>query len=670
MVSIPHARRLSGFAAIRVLLCATAISLPAIAFAPGSTRANPPTDSNPSTSVSSQQAAGPGTQSQAGAPSSQAAPQSQTPAAPSQANAPPTASQTTAPATSTQTIPATQTAPGASAPTTPAQATNSPQQEISSRDEVTTFKVKVNLVLVRAVVRDASGKPVGNLHKEDFELLDNKKPQTITQFVMEQPGHKTAEAQQVAEERAKALENGSTLPPPIAPDHYFAYVFDDVHLEFGDLTRVRDAAERHMNTLGPTDRAAIFTTSGQGNLDFTDDKAQLHAALQQLKMRPITRTGMASCPDVTLYMADLIINRSDVTALGVATSDALHCAFNDDPRLQTAATQLAQSTASQELSAGEQETRVTLSVLRDTVRRMMAMPGVRTVLLLSPGFIAPLQDFDYTDIIDRALRGQVVISALDARGLYTVDPLGDISDPHPIPADAAGQKSHYLVDGATANDDILSDLSYGTGGAFMRNSNDLDGGLHRIAAEPEFWYVLGFSPQNLKLDGRFHNIKVVVKNPPKLQVQARRGYFAPKHEADPSQQAKQEIDDALFSQEEMHDLPIELHTQFFKPSEDAAKLAVLCHIDAKRLHYLRESGRNASNLTIVSGLFDRNGKFITGNQKTLEMHLKDDTLEHKLTTGITIKSSFDVKPGSYLVRLVVRDAEGQLSAANGAIEIP
>jgi hypothetical protein len=335
-----------------------------------------------------------------------------------------------------------------------------------------------------------------------------------------------------------------------------------------------------------------------------------------------------------------------------------------------AATALAQSTASTELSSGEQETRVTLSVLRDTVRRMSAMPGVRTVLLLSPGFIAPLQDFNYTDIIDRALREQVVISALDARGLYTVDPLGDISDPHPLPANAAGQKSIYQLDSATANDDILSDLSYGTGGSFVRNTNELDGGLHRIAAEPDFWYVLGFSPQNLKLDGRFHNIKVIVKNPPKLQVQARRGYFAPKHEADPNEQAKQEIDDALFSQEEMHDLPIELHTQFFKPSEDAAKLAVLCHIDAKRLHYLRESGRNASNLTIVSGLFDRNGKFITGNQKTLEMHLKDDTLEHRLTTGITIKSSFDVKPGSYLVRLVVRDAEGQLSAANGAIEIP
>jgi hypothetical protein len=51
------------------------------------------------------------------------------------------------------------------------------------------------------------------------------------------------------------------------------------------------------------------------------------------------------------------------------------------------------------------------------------------------------------------------------------------------------------------------------------------------------------------------------------------------------------------------------------------------------------------------------------------MRLRDETLEKKLESGLTLKSSFDVKPGSYLVRLVVRDAEGDISAENGAIEI-
>jgi hypothetical protein len=69
-------------------------------------------------------------------------------------------------------------------------------------------------------------------------------------------------------------------------------------------------------------------------------------------------------------------------------------------------------------------------------------------------------------------------------------------------------------------------------------------------------------------------------------------------------------------------------------------------------------------------LFDRNGHFVSAVAKILTMRLRDETLEHRLQSGLTMKSSFDVKPGSYLVRLVVRDAEGDISAENGAIEIP
>jgi len=76
-------------------------------------------------------------------------------------------------------------------------------------------------------------------------------------------------------------------------------------------------------------------------------------------------------------------------------------------------------------------------------------------------------------------------------------------------------------------------------------------------------------------------------------------------------------------------------------------------------------------LTIVWGVFDRNGNWITGIQKTLDMRLREETYAARLSAGITVKSSFDVTPGSYLVRVVVRDTEGQLMAArNGSIEIP
>ena len=173
------------------------------------------------------------------------------------------------------------------------------------------------------------------------------------------------------------------------------------------------------------------------------------------------------------------------------------------------------------------------------------------------------------------------------------------------------------------------------------------------------------------MDGSFHSLKVTLKNIKELNTSARTGYYAPKHSENALETAKREIEEALFSREEMNDIPVELHTQFFKASADAAKVSLVIKVDVKRLKFRKEADRNCDELTVVAGLFDRNGVYATGNQKKIEMRLKDETVEKRLDGGLTIRSSFDVKPGTYSVRLVVRDMEGQLmSAQNGAVEIP
>jgi VWFA-related protein len=558
--------------------------------------------------------------------------------------------------------------PQTSAPSpAPQPESNQNSAELASHDEPATFKVNVKLVVVRAVVRDSQGHAIGNLQKEDFTVFDKGKPQVITQFEIEQPGAMAAKARQEANENSGDMPSVETSPnvgtAPAVPERFVAYLFDDVHLEFGDLARVREAAERHFATLRPTDRAAIFTTSGLTSLDFTDDHAKLRATLLRLQPRPIARGFGNDCPDISHYQADLIVNKNDPVAAQVAVQEEIQC----NPSLPPgAAGAMVEGLSASVLSAGDHESRISLGLLDEVVRNASRKPGQRSVVLVSPGFITPQMEYEYNDIIDRAVRSQVVINTLDARGLYVPGSIADASRSTPPPPG----KTLIEIAAASANDDLLAVLADSTGGVFFHNNNDFDEGLRRVAEAPEYSYVLGFAPQNLKLDGSFHNLKVTLKNPQKLSLQARRGYYAPKNFANPDEQAKQEIEDAMYSQEELHNLPVRLQTQFFKASEENAKLIVLAHVDVQHLHFRKVEGRNNNVLTCVSALFNRNGNFIQGMQKIVTMNLKDETLEHKLGSGITLKTSFDVKPGSYLVRLVVRDAAGQLmSAENGTVEI-
>ena len=72
---------------------------------------------------------------------------------------------------------------------------------------------------------------------------------------------------------------------------------------------------------------------------------------------------------------------------------------------------------------------------------------------------------------------------------------------------------------------------------------------------------------------------------------------------------------------------------------------MLTHVDLKHLQLRKVEGRNHNELTIVSALFDRNGNYVTGNQKLVEMRLKDDTLERRADAGFTVQEQFRCEAG-------------------------
>ena len=322
----------------------------------------------------------------------------------------------------------------------------------------------------------------------------------------------------------------------------------------------------------------------------------------------------------------------------------------------------------------ETQSTAALRGIESVVRRLTSLPGQRSMVIVSGGFLTETLRFELSQITDRALRAGVIINAIDARGLYT-DPDArcqpEVPSPTPQTPRRSGQKHLMLLESARRQTDGMQALALDTGGIFFNNNNDLEAGFRKTAGLPEAYYLLAFSPQNLKLDGAFHPLQVKLVSLKGLSVQARRGYYAPRKPSDPTAQEKEEIQEAVFSQDETHELPIDVHTQFFMKTESDARITVLTHLDLRPLHFRKEEDRNLDNLTFVTVVFDRDGHEITGQQKSVELRMRDSSLERYLQTGITIRTLFDVKPGTYLVRAVVRDSEsGQISGLNRTVEIP
>lgn len=556
---------------------------------------------------------------------------------------------------------------------------------MTTQETAVPLRVLVNLVPIRVIVRDTKGHTIATLHKEDFQLFQDGKPQIISNFSVVTPAsaaHPVVAANAAPTEAAPPGEPAA--PAFLPPSRFVALLFDDEHLDLQNSMEARIAATRYIEaSIAPTDRAAVFTTSGQSQVDFTDDRAKLRDALKSIQPRRVgaaRENTITDCPPMDYYEAEAIQNRNDAQALNVATLDAVVCSNPPGTVAATGPTAaqrmqaqgLAFATAQRKSEEGEQETEVVFRRLREIMGRMSAVPGQRNIVLVSPGFIFPTRETEYSDLIDRAIRQNIFINTLDARGLYVADLGGDISqptnDPNPI-YDAI--RSSFRLEGESRQAEALRGFATDTGGWAFQGNNDLGQGLREVASAPDAYYFLAYVPTNLKFDGRFHSVKVTLATRDRYAIQARRGYFAPLHGETPEEVARRDIEDAVFSQEEQHGVPIGLQTQYYKTGATEAKLAVLAHVDLMRVRFAKTSGRNQDDLTVVAAIFDRNGNYVTGEEKIVQMKLRDETLQRMGHSGVTVKTSFDLKPGDYVVRLVVRDSNAAaLSAQNGVVEIP
>jgi VWFA-related protein len=407
------------------------------------------------------------------------------------------------------------------------------QQQAQSVQEAQSpiFRAERNEVEVVVMVRDAKRQPISGLTQSDFQIRDNGNIQTISNFGV-----------------LGSTRQAPTVQPPgdssiaIRRDtvqrRFIALFFDDIHTEPGDFARVQKAAEGFVqDSLQPEDRVAIFKTSDNAEVSFTNDRPKLLAAIDALRVHPAENSSkVTQCPRITDYEAYLIANRLDPEVLSTVAERLLDCMCPPprDPEVCPKVEDLKGMVEGDAKSAWQVQkdaTQHVLTALDLAVQALETMSGRRVLVLSSSGFVSGDLERDMDRVIDNALHGSVVINALSAKALYTDSPGGNLSEQRldgttSVSAARSRYETQEFSARMEAENEGMTDLANSTGGRLFKNDNDFLRGLTGLA-EPEVGYVLAFSPDPLKHDGKFHKLKVEIKAHGKVSVYARKGYFAP-----------------------------------------------------------------------------------------------------------------------------------------------
>lgn len=415
------------------------------------------------------------------------------------------------------------------APPDPASPGNATLQEESPGQRTFQLQVQSNLVLVRVAVRDKSGEPVHGLKRDDFRLFDQGKEQTISHFEEVSPSSPSPPS---------TAPTAAATPTAVAGSErrYIAFYFDEFNSSEANLVQARDASDHYLETgLRPNEFVAIFTAEKM-LCDFTSDPKKIHDALMQLHASARGPANEHLCPDLSDYQAYQILQTNDMEgdAWRVAIAEAKTCpvaAFSGPAnplKPSPAELQPIRMLAQRIVDQAQGLTSANLGQFEKVVRYIGQAPGQRSVVLVSPGFLSQSGQYTLDRIIDRALRDQVVINSLGPRGLALLMRESNASANTTILPDPRASLARYHLDASKefVGADVLAEVADGTGGEFFHSDNDLKAGFAALTEDAPH-YILAFSPQNVKWDGKFHRLKVTFNTTENGRtIEARRGYFA------------------------------------------------------------------------------------------------------------------------------------------------
>jgi VWFA-related protein len=573
------------------------------------------------------------------------------------------------------------------------------------------IRISTELVQLDVVVTDKNGHVVRGLKKEDFELYEEKKKQVISFFEFVDAG------------MGKGVGPG---PQPSAQGltvsdvrRIFAFVVDDLTIRHEDLVYVRQMLINFLDKqMQPTDLVAIVrTVGGKGLLQqFTTDKELLRRAVASLN--PSTHALAA-------------FNNPEQARIsgrpGPLSDGGGPTAGSDDTPTENVDIISPYEDANKTLRA-----LMSLGTASFVVDTMKQLPGRKSMILISGGLpIFGSQPGNTTlenisvflnNLSDRATRAGVAIHTFDIRGLQAQSAVASFSDTPGRSGLASSGAQLGTPRGRGSGGDIVSgggtttlggsdegfgrtvdqsqfgfnnpfdvasghlglrQLSYVTGGIPVLNRNEFNAGLQKIIDANEGYYLLAYTPSDNKFKGDFRRVEVKVKGDD-LRVYSRRGYLALVEKAAAAPSTKQEqLLAAIKSPLARRDVDLDAMLLYkaaaapannAKPNHQTASWGAIdinLIVDPRKLQFEPVGDKQQASYDVAGFVFDELGKLRGGFSETITAALTPGELRQAAKTGLPYSANTTLPPGSYQIRLAVRDNKsGGIGTLQRYIEVP
>jgi VWFA-related protein len=547
------------------------------------------------------------------------------------------------------------------------------QTEKTASPQDQPLRLKTELMEVRAVVTDKQGNLIKNLNKDDFEITENNKSQTISFFSAEN----LRDASLLIDRDQPKRVDKNSAPSAKEVSRTVVIFIDTLHLSNVSFLRLKQTLLKFINEqLTDGDLAAVVTTIGNLGVfsQFTRNKEVLRKALDRVSNFPDMRSGSLYTPFLAAS-----VDRGVPFALEAAMS-IVRAEENlpNDPLFEPLVRDAAVSRAKQILSEATYRRRLTLLTLKTVAERLATMPGQRLMLTLSDGFTmldsgGTVDSSDLQAAVSRAARSGVVIYSYLAKGL-SPSSFYDVSNGR-VGADAAnaGRLVNFTSAGERELENGLSQIAKETGGEAFLTTNDLNGALEKTLNNNSFYYALSYYPAGDDKN-TFRRVKVRVKNHPDYQVRTQTGYLAKdlkpetnSETSDPHKRLLQAINAPLVTT----DIEVDATAEVATLQADGAQAILIVYTNGKRLKYVEVEKSFVTKLELMVEVVNAAGRSESITQDLIEIKLTAEGYKQAGQNIYRYNKNLQLKPGVYQIRLGVRDEHSDLIGTTSTwIEVP